>query len=74
MMTAWMRTNLTLCGAMLSGMACAAGNLPTLGSTPAQPAGKGDPETCHRLQQDFDIDLKKSWPPGAIRPPSKSPS
>lgn len=59
MMTAWMRVNLPLCGAMLSGIACAAGNLPALGSAPAQPVAKGDPETCHRLQQDFDIDLKK---------------
>ncbi|MHC8314232.1 hypothetical protein [Pseudomonas sp. LB3P31] len=54
-----MRTNLTLCSVMFSGIACAAGNLPELGGSQAAPAGKGDPETCQRLQQDFDIDLKK---------------
>ena len=51
-------SRLTLCSVLFSGIACAA-DLPALGGTPAQPATKGDPETCHRLQQDFDIDLKK---------------
>lgn len=74
MTTAWKRPGLALCTAMFSGLAYSAGNLPTLDNTPPPSAGKGDPETCHRLQQDFDIDLKKSSPPVAIRPPSRSPS
>lgn len=65
---------LTLCSALFSGLACAAGDLPTLGTPPTPSTAKGDPETCHRLQQDFDIDLKKSWLPVATRPPNRSPS
>ena len=43
---------------MLSSCGVSAANLPDLGSPPAA-APKSDPETCHRLQQDFDIDLKQ---------------
>src|SRR5471030_2145070 len=50
---------MTFCSVLVSGLACASGDLPTLGSTRAAPVAKGDPETCHRLQQDFDIDLRK---------------
>lgn len=44
-------------GVLSSGGLSAAG-LPELGSAPP-PATMADPETCHRLQQDFDIDLKQ---------------
>jgi hypothetical protein len=40
MATAWMRANLTFCVLTFSGMACAAGSLPELGSTPAAHAGR----------------------------------
>ena len=43
---------------VLSSGGLSAASLPELGSSPA-PATKADPETCHRLQQDFDIDLKQ---------------
>jgi len=53
-------SKLTLCSMLFSGFTFASGDLPTIGSTPVQPVvAKGDAETCHRLQQDFDIDLKK---------------
>lgn len=52
------RSSLTLCGAVLSGLACAASPLPKLGS-PSVAGAKVDPEKCHQLQQDFDIDLKE---------------
>src|SRR5471032_3009028 len=54
-----MVSRLSLCSLLFSGLACASGDLPTLGTAPAKPVAQGDPETCHRLQQDFDIDLKK---------------
>jgi hypothetical protein len=41
---------------LTSAAANAADNLPALG---AAPAGKADAETCARLQQNFDIDLKE---------------
>lgn len=64
---------LTLCSALFSSLA-SAGDLPALGSTPAPSVIKGDAETCQRLQQDFDIDLKRSSLPVATRRPSRSPS
>ncbi|MDB6143543.1 MAG: hypothetical protein JWP80_2587 [Pseudomonas sp.] len=59
MTTAPIRSSLTLCGALLSGLASAASSLPDLGTSAGKPAAKGDPETCHQLQQNFDIDLKE---------------
>jgi hypothetical protein len=52
-------TRLIFCSTLLSSLACASGELPALGGTPNTPVAKGDPETCHRLQQDFDINLKE---------------
>lgn len=46
-----------LIAGMIASCSVSAANLPDLGSTTAAP--KADPETCHRLQQDFDIDLKQ---------------
>jgi len=47
---------LTLCGAVLSGLVCAASPLPQLDTTSAGGA-KANPEKCLQLQEDFDIDL-----------------
>lgn len=46
-----------LCAGLFSSVGASAANLPDLGTASAAP--KADAETCHRLQQNFDIDLKQ---------------
>lgn len=54
-----LRYPLTLGLTLFAGTAMGADTLPELGSSSAAPRTKGDPQTCHELQQNFDIDLKE---------------
>ena len=56
---------------LLGSVGVSAANLPDLG-TASGPVAKADAETCHRLQQDFDIDLKQVVKAGCEPPTDRS--